>query len=41
MFGHYNVLFRSGMTDLTPGKRVFVSAERVPRGLQATSIEPT
>ncbi|MCY3669592.1 MAG: cold shock domain-containing protein [Alphaproteobacteria bacterium] len=37
---HYNVLFRSGMTDLTPGQRVLVKAERLPRGLQATGIEP-
>ena len=40
VFVHCNVLFRSGMTDLTPGQRVFVSAERVPRGIQATGIEP-
>ena len=40
VFVHYNVLFRSGMTDLEPGQRVLVSAERVPRGLQATGIEP-
>lgn len=37
---HYNVLFGSGMTDLTPGQRVLVKAERLPRGLQATGIEP-
>ena len=40
VFVHCSVLFRSGMTDLAPGQRVFVSAERVPRGLQATGIEP-
>ena len=40
VFVHASVLFRSGMTDLTPGQRVIVSAERVPRGLQATGIEP-
>ena len=35
-----SVLFRSGMTDLEPGQRIFVRAECVPRGLQATEIEP-
>ena len=40
VFVHSSVLFRSGMTDLTPGQRVFVRAERVARGLQATQIEP-
>ena len=40
VFVHARVLFRSGMTDLVPGQRVLVSAERVPRGLQATRIEP-
>ena len=40
MFVHSNVLFRSGMTDLEPGQRVFVHAERAPPGLQATRIEP-
>ena len=40
VFVHATVLFRSGMTDLQPGQRVLVSAERVPRGLQATGIEP-
>ena len=40
VFVHANVLFHSGMTDLEPGQRVFVRAERVPRGLQATEIEP-
>ena len=40
VFVHYNVLFRSGMADLTPpGQRVFVNTERVPRGLQTTGIE--
>ncbi len=29
-----------GMTDLLPGQRVSVRAETVPRGLQATEIEP-
>ena len=40
VFVHSSVLFRSGMTDLEPGQRVFVRAESVPRGLQATQIEP-
>ena len=40
VFVHASVLFRSGMTDLEPGQRVFVRAESVPRGLQATEIEP-
>ena len=40
VFVHASVLLRSGMTDLEPGQRVFVRAERVPRGLQATEIEP-
>ena len=40
VFVHASVLFRSGMTDLEPGQRVFVRTERVPRGLQATEIEP-
>ncbi len=40
VFVHASVLFRSGMTNLEPGQRVFVRAERVPRGLQATEIEP-
>ena len=40
VFVHSSVLFRSGMTDLAPGQRVFVRAEAVPRGLQATDIEP-
>ena len=40
VFVHSSVLFRSGMTDLLPGQRVFVRAESVPRGLQATQIEP-
>lgn len=40
VFVHSSVLFRSGMTDLAPGQRVFVRAESVPRGLQATDIEP-
>ncbi|MCY3673037.1 MAG: cold-shock protein [Alphaproteobacteria bacterium] len=39
VFVHSSVLFRSGMTDLEPGQRVFVRAENVPRGLQATTIE--
>ena len=37
---HSSVLFRSGMTDLAPGQRVLVRTEGVPRGLQATDIEP-
>ena len=40
VFVHSTVLFRSGMTDLEPGQRVLVRAESVPRGLQATGIEP-
>ena len=40
VFVHASVLFRSGMTDLEPGQRVFVRAESVPRGLQATTVEP-
>ena len=40
VFVHSSVVFRSGMSDLTPGQRVFVRAENVPRGLQATEIEP-
>ena len=40
VFVHSSVLFRSGMTDLAPGQRVFVRAESGPRGLQATEIEP-
>ena len=40
VFVHATTLFRSGMTDLLPGQRVFVWAESVPRGLQATQIEP-
>ena len=40
VFVHSSVLFRSGMTDLVPGQRVFVRAEDQPRGLQATTVEP-
>ena len=40
VFVHSSVLFRSGTTDLAPGQRVLVRAERVARGLQATQIEP-
>ena len=40
VFVHSSVLFRSGMTDLLPGQRVIVQVESVPRGLQATRIEP-
>ena len=40
VFVHASVLFRPGMTDLLPGQRVFVRAESVPRGLQATDVEP-
>ena len=40
VFVHASTLFQSGMTDLEPGQRVIVSAESVPRGLQATRIEP-
>ena len=39
VFVHSSVLFRSGMTDLEPGQRVFVRVERGPRGPQATRIE--
>ena len=35
-----SALFRSGLDDLVPGQRVSVWAEEVPRGLQATEIEP-
>ena len=40
VFVHASVLLRSGMADLMQGQRVFVRAESVPRGLQATEIEP-
>ena len=40
LFVHTSVLLCSGMGDLLPGQRVFVRAENVPRGLQATEIEP-
>lgn len=40
VFVHSSVLFRSGMTDLSPGQRVLVRAEDQPRGFQATDIEP-
>ena len=40
VFVHASVLLRCGMADLQPGQRVFVRAESVPRGLQATEIEP-
>ena len=40
VFVHSSILFRSGMTDLEPGQRVLVRAESVPRGLQATEVEP-
>jgi len=40
VYVHSGVLFRSGMTDLAPGQRVFVRAESAPRGLQAMDIEP-
>ena len=40
VFVHSSELFPSGMTDLEPEQRVFVRAESVPRGLQATEIEP-
>ena len=40
VFVHSSVLFRSGMTDLLPGQRVLVRAQSVPRGFQATQIEP-
>ena len=40
VFVHASTLFRSGMTDLSPGQRVFVRAESAERGLQAARIEP-
>ncbi len=40
VFVHSSALMRSGMADLTPGQRVLVRAETVPRGLQARDIEP-
>ncbi len=40
VFVHASVLLRSGMEDLLAGQRVVVHAESVPRGLQATDIEP-
>ena len=40
VFVHASVLLRAGMADLQQGQRVLVRAESVPRGLQATEIEP-
>ena len=40
VFVHASVLLRSGLADLMQGQRVLVRAENVPRGLQATEIEP-
>ncbi len=40
VFVHASVLLRSGLADLMQGQRVLVRAENVPRGLQATGIEP-
>lgn len=40
VFVHASALLRSGLADLQQGQRVFVRAESVPRGLQATEIEP-
>ncbi len=40
VFVHASVLMRSGLADLMQGQRVLVRAESVPRGLQATEIEP-
>ena len=40
VFVHASIVFRSGMTDLEPGQRVFVRAESAERGLQAARIEP-
>ena len=40
VFVHASVLQRSGMADLASGMRVFVRVEDLPRGLQATGIEP-
>ena len=40
VFVHASVLLRSGLADLMQGQRVLVRAESVPRGLQATEIEP-
>ena len=35
-----SVLLRSGLADLLQGQRVLVRADSMPRGLQATAIEP-
>lgn len=40
VYVHASVLLRSGVADLLAGQRVSVRAESVPRGLQATEIEP-
>ena len=40
VFVHASVLVPSGLGDLQPGQRLRVRAEEVPRGLQATEIEP-
>ena len=40
VFVHASVPLRAGMADLLHGQRVLVRAESVPRGLQATEIEP-
>lgn len=40
VFVHASVLVPSGLGDLQPGQRLRVRAQEVPRGLQATEIEP-
>ncbi len=40
VFVHASVLVPSGLGDLQSGQRLRVRAEEVPRGLQATEIEP-
>ena len=40
VFVHASVLIPSGLGDLQSGQRLRVRAEEVPRGLQATEIEP-
>ena len=40
VFVHMSTLSRSGPDGLLPGQRVSVWAEEVPRGLQATEVDP-
>ena len=40
VFVHASALERSGMADPLPGQRVPVRADRMPRGLRTTEIEP-